>query len=234
LDPTEVSLSSASRRQLEELLEHAFSDVALLARALTHSSRAHEEGDAIGGNERLEFLGDAVLDLVTSELLMRRRPDAREGALSRARAAAVNQAALAECAHRLDLGRHVRLGRGEEQSGGREKPSILANVFEALLGALYLDGGLPAAARFIERHVGPALDSKRTVTDAKTRLQELLQRRGLAAPEYALIRSEGPDHAREFSVQVQSGDDVLGKGSGRSKRAAEQAAARAALSLLPE
>jgi len=200
--------------------------------ALTHSSRAHEEGDLLGGNERLEFLGDAVLDLVISELLMQLRPDVREGVLSQARAAAVNQTSLAEHASAIGLPRFVRLGRGEEQSGGRSKASILANVFEAVIGALYLDAGLEPARSFIRKQFEGSLELRSELVDPKTRLQEWLQKRGDPSPKYVLDLAQGPDHAREFSVSVHGAGRVLGSGSGRSKREAEQAAAREALRVL--
>ncbi len=226
------SLSLPVMAELEALLDHSFVDRSLLVRALTHSSRAHEEGDSLGGNERLEFLGDAVIDLVVSEFLMELRRDAREGVLSQARAAAVNQTSLARVALELGLQRFIRLGRGEAQSGGNEKPSILANVFEAVVGALYLDGGLDVAADFLERSLRPVLANGSQLLDAKTRLQEWLQKRGRAAPQYRLLEAEGPDHAREFRVCVETEGERLADGSGRSKREAEQAAAGSALAAL--
>jgi ribonuclease-3 len=220
--------------QLQERLGHLFRSAALLEQALTHGSRAYEQGDASRGNERLEFLGDAVLNLVISEQLMAQWPDATEGVLSRARAAAVNTAVLAECARALGLAELIRLGRGENSSGGRAKPSILADVFEAVLGALYLDGGLEVARAFLGREfAGRLLDPDVLRSDSKTRLQERVQERGEPAPSYETVAEWGPDHAREFEVVVRVGGRAVGRGVGRSKRAAEQAAAREALDSIP-
>jgi ribonuclease-3 len=204
-----------------------------LDQALTHRSRANEEGDPAGGNERLEFLGDAVLDLVVSELLMERHADAPEGTLSRARATVVNTRALAVHARELGLDRAVRLGRGEDRSSGRKKPSILANVLEAVLGAIYLDGGLASARAFVEREFTEALvRAGESRADPKTRLQELLQAAGERTPDYRTTAASGPDHAKEFQVEVCVGERVLGRGTGHSKREAEQEAARCALVAL--
>lgn len=213
---------------LEQRLGHRFRDRALLELALTHRSAAGERGS----NERLEFLGDAVLGLVVCELLMERNPDQTEGWLSRARAGAVNQDALAARALALGLGGCVRLGRSEQRSAGASKPSILANVLEALIGALYLDAGLTAVRALVERELGPELaDHERARADAKTRLQELLQARGQGRPQYRTTETRGPAHALEFRVEVRLGERVLGQGVGPTKRAAEQEAARRALEL---
>ncbi len=222
-EPAEPDLDAVQAR-----LGHRFANSALLREALTHRSRAHEEGGPAAGNERLEFLGDAALGVVTSELLMEALPDADEGALSLARAGAVNRGALARAARALDMGAWLRLGRGEAGSGGRDKDSILANVFEAVLGALYLDGGLTAVRALVVRELGPtlALAARR---DAKTELQEALQADGRPAAEYRVRAERGPDHAREFEVEVLCAGRVLGAGAGRTKREAEQAAAREAL-----
>jgi ribonuclease III len=215
------------------VLGHRFAKRELLELALTHSSRAYEDRDGTRGNEQLEFLGDAVLSLVISERLMELKPADPEGALSQARAATVNQGALATLARRLGLGEFVRLGRGEDRSGGREKDSILANVFEALLGALYSDAGLAPVRELVRREFTGELSSPPSqVHDAKTRLQELLHRLGEPAPTYVLTDTRGPDHAREFSIEVRSGERLLASGEGRSKREAEQAAALDALAVL--
>jgi ribonuclease-3 len=206
-------------------LGHRFANAARLREALTHRSRAHEEGGPAAGNERLEFLGDAALGLVVGELLMEALPDADEGALSLARASAVTRAARA-----LELGQWLRLGRGEARSGGRDKDSILANGFEALLGALYLDGGLAAVRALVVRELAPTLELATSARrDAKTALQEALQARAQPPAEYRVLAERGPDHAREFEVEVSCGSRVLGTGVGRTKREAEQAAARQAL-----
>ncbi len=221
--------ADAAGRSLEERLRYRFVDSELRTRALTHRSRANEEPGA-AENERLEFLGDAVLDLLVSEALMEAHPEAPEGTLSRARATLVNQRALAEHAQRLGLDQEVRLGRSEEGSSGRSKPSILANVFEAVLGAIYLDGGLEPARALVRREFGESLACAAALPlDPKTRLQELLQARGEATPSYRVLDMRGPDHAREFAVDVRVSERVLGQGTGRSKREAEQAAAAAAL-----
>jgi ribonuclease-3 len=217
------------------VLGHRFAEKALLRLALTHRSRVNEEGGRGVGNERLEFLGDAVLDLAISELLMERSPDADEGRLSRARAELVNTRALARHAQHLGLDRSVRLGRGEARSAGRRKASILANVFEAVLAALYLDGGLEPVRALVEREFGALLDDPALFeADPKTRLQELLQAAGRPIPVYATTRTEGPDHAREFHVEVRVEDEVVGRGVGGSKREAEQQAASQALEHLAE
>jgi ribonuclease-3 len=174
-----------------------------------------------------------VLGLLVAEQLMAAHPDAAEGALTYARADAVNRAALAERARALGLSELVRLGRGEQKHGGHAKQSILANAFEALLGALYLDAGLEAARSFVARELGPALaDPARLERDAKTHLQQLLQAGGREPPRYTTVATSGPAHEKEFQVEVRAGETLLGVGSGSSKRAAEQAAAAAALAGL--
>jgi ribonuclease-3 len=227
------SLRPPDLEELQERLGYRFADCELLSSALMHRSRVHEDGGSGHGNERLEFLGDAVLDLLVSELLMEAHPESDEGRLSRARAAAVNTDALAERARDLDLGGFVQLGRGERRSGGAEKASILANVFEALLGAIYLDGGLGPVRALVERDFGAELRAPDAGgRDAKTLLQEELQRRGQPAPHYEMLRESGPDHRKQFSVEVRADREVLGSGLGGSKRAAEQAAAGEALARI--
>ncbi|MCZ6569323.1 MAG: ribonuclease III [Deltaproteobacteria bacterium] len=212
---------------------YRFCDEAGLEQALTHRSRANEDGDPMRGNERLEFLGDAVLDLLVSELLMEKHAQVSEGTLSRARAGVVNTQALAAYARKVGLDQAVRLGRGEERSGGRRKPSILANVFEGVLGAIYLDGGLEPARIFVERECGEALAaSDQPAADPKTQLQERMQASGEPVPGYRTTAAHGPDHAKEFHVEVSIGERVLGRGQGHSKREAEQQAARRALASL--
>ncbi len=210
----------------------------MLEQALTHGSRAYELGDLSGSNERLEFLGDAVLDLVVSELLMDAHPAADEGALSRARSELVNTLALASRARSLDLGRWLRLGKSEEKSGGREKESILADVFEAVLGALFLDAGLDPVRGLVgeefRRDVAEVVKDGRSRGDPKSRLQEILHTRGEPAPVYATLSECGPAHAREFDVHVSVSGRVLGVARARSKRAAEQGAAERALRVLDE
>jgi ribonuclease-3 len=213
-------------------LGHRFRDRALLRRALTHPSFAHEEGQPTQHYERLEFLGDAVLDLVVSEILMERSPEADEGVLSRVRAAAVNRLALAGLARALRLHDCIRLGEGERKSRGFEKPSILADVFEALLAAIYLDAGLDPVRVLIEK-LSPGLGRGEGLErDPKSRLGEALQARGEPIPRYEVTREWGPDHAKQFEVAVRIGERVAATGVGLSKREAEQAAASEALAGL--
>lgn len=230
------SLAPAREGQLAALckrLGHRFARPELLRQALTHSSRAHDAGDLAAGNERLEFLGDAVLGLGVAEFLMKAFPDSSEGALSRVRAQVVNQGALAKHARDLGLDELLLLGKSERKNAGVEKPSILADTFEAVLGALYLDAGFAAASAFVAREFATDLRSASVVQrDAKTALQEALQAAGRGAPRYLTVREAGPAHAREFSVEVRIGEDVYGKGEGPSKQIAEQAAARDALLAL--
>ncbi|MFQ5696969.1 MAG: ribonuclease III [Myxococcota bacterium] len=220
--------------RVEQRIGHAFRDRRLLAQALTHPSYAHETGAGSAAHyERLEFLGDAVLELVVSDLLMRLAPEAPEGELTRARANAVNREALAGHARTLALGAEVRLSRGERQSGGADKDSILADVFEAVVGAVYADRGLEPARQLIERVVGPGLESPgASRLDAKSRLSEWLQARGEPHPSYALLASRGPAHRPEFEVGVSFRGMLAARGSGSSKQLAEQRAAARALERL--
>lgn len=217
-------------------LGYVFEKPSLLAQAMVHRSYAFEhKGKKVRqDNERLEFLGDAVVDLVVSDLLYRTHPDRREGELSRRRAALVNEAHLALLARRIGLDLFVLLGRGERKSGGQNKPSILAGVFEAVVGAIYLDGGYGPAHFVLEKLFAPWLvqGPEGSQGDNKTLLQELLQERHGSAPEYELKSASGPAHARLFTVEVRLGERALGQGSAGSKKEAEQAAAAAALQLL--
>ncbi len=224
---------------LQERLGHRFDDPDLLLRALTHTSWAHEFGGT--PNERLEFLGDAILQACMTTLLFQRFPDAPEGLLSRYRARMVNTEILAGLGAELDLGTVVRLGRGEDQSGGRRKLSILADATEAVLGALYLDAGfvpcLDAVARWMAPHLdalddGVARDGDRAWNDPKSHLQEEVQRRWQRTPTYEVVRANGPDHAPTFEVEARVGDEVLGRGEGGSKRDAMREAAADALRAL--
>lgn len=221
----------ASAAALEARLGYTFSERVLLQTALTH--RSHTAG-AGAQNETLEFLGDAVIGLVVSELLVRGWPQADEGKLSKRRAALVNAESLAAKAVEIDLGAHVLLGRGEEKTRGREKRSILAGTFEAVIGAVFLDGGFGAARAVAERLFGRDVEVEPGDDggEYKTRLQELAQRLYRNAPEYTLRGVSGPDHARAFESEVSIQGRVLGAGSGPSKKLAEQAAAREALSAL--
>jgi len=220
--------------QLEERIGYRFRDPANLIAALTHSS-------AIGAahprtSERLEFLGDAVLGLVLSDLLIRRYPGHNEGQLSRLRAALVSTVSFAAKARELSLNRDLLLGKGEEKTGGREKSSILAAVYESVMGAIFLDGGYEHVKEVASRHFHEAIDQvgRQRSTDPKTELQEICQQRHRATPIYRTVREEGPDHARRFVVDAVLGDAVLARGEGASKRRAEQDAARNALRTLTE
>lgn len=220
-----------SAGELEERLGYRFRDPSLLALALSHPSYAHEQ-DGSRGNERLEFLGDAVLGLVVAHELYAAHPDWSEGELTRARAALVNRLALATAARQLSLPSRIRLGRTELASGGEQKERVLGNAFEALLGAVFLDGGLPAVAALLRRELGPALEAAGAPVerDAKTALQEWAHAELRATPCYVTVSDTGTeaDEAR-FTVEVRVQDTLLARGVGRSKRLAEQAAARSAL-----
>lgn len=221
---------------LEERLGHRFADRGLLEEALTHSSYANEQG-LEANYERLELLGDSVLGLVTVEWLITRLPRAPEGELARLKSRLVSEPVLAEMARHLDLGAWMRLGVGEERSGGRDKRSLLADVFESVLGALYLDGGFEVARRLTVAHLEGALDQAEGETgdygeDAKTALQELAQARGWALPEYELIAAEGPDHQKLFTVVCRLAERSVSRGVGRTKKRAEQRAAAEALAEL--
>ena len=220
-------------------LAYAFRDDGLLRLALTHPSVAHETGAPSPHNQRLEFLGDAVLQLVLTRELYEKFPEFDEGPLTKARAKLVNRRTLAEHARSLDLGAHLILSRGEESSGGRERASTLADAFEALLGAIFLDGGFDAARAFVLREfnaeLAPAPESGLPdIENPKGELQELLQARSPAAPEYRLISATGPDHDRMFECTVEHEGVELARGRGKSKKAAESDAALAALKKLRE
>ena len=216
---------------LQKELEYSFRDPSLLIRCLTHVSYNYDK--SLGHNEVLEFLGDAVLDLAISDLLMRRFPKRSEGDLSRMRAALVNSSVLAEKATVLGLGALLRLGKGEERSGGRSKPSILAGAFEALLGAVYRDGGYEAAHKLVERYFAADVGEKNLgLQDYKTRLQEISQMLFREPPVYRLVSERGPDHAKSFVTEIAVGGKVLGQGEGGSKKQSEQEAAKKALDEL--
>lgn len=225
---------------VEHALGYTFRDKALLKEALSHRSWA-SEAEHIGGrphpsNERLEFLGDAVLQMVATDYMFRKYRNLREGELAKARASVVSSASLAEVATHLGLGRYVLLGRGERASGGREKPSILSDAVEALIGAVYLDGGWEAASAVVMSIFKERLDEAALgpgAGDYKTRLQELALASGRGLPEYR-VSEEGPDHAKRFFAEVLIGGEPLGSGEGRSKKQAEQSAAKEALKGIVE
>lgn len=221
--------------ELQERIGYRFRDLRLLQLSLIHSSFAFERLDDGRHNETQEFLGDAVLDLTVGYILFARFPELREGKLTRIRSALVNENGLADRAREIDLGRHLLLGRGENASHGRDKPSILSCAYEALVGALFLDGGYDAALAFVRRFFEPHIESHQELllsADAKSSLQELLQERFNEGPEYVLVDEEGPAHARLFSVTVRFQGEELGTGKASSKKEAEQLAARAALDVL--
>jgi ribonuclease-3 len=223
---------------IEAALSLTFSDKALLRRALTHRSYINENPDyLLEDNERLEFLGDAVLDFITGEYLYHRFPEMAEGRLTNLRSALVRTETLAQFAVELKLGDHLFLGRGEEESGGRERLAILCDAFEALLGALYLDSGIEATREFVCKIIEPALQeilNLDTAKDAKSRLQELAQSHFRITPVYRTIKEQGPDHAKEFTVEALVGDKIYGQGQGFSKQMAAQAAAEQALDVLQQ
>jgi len=221
--------------ELESLLGHQFREPRWLHQALMHSSRIPEraEQEPAESNEKLEFLGDAVLELVVSEELVREFPDWSEGQLSKSRARLVNATAISLSAQRLGLGKYLLLGRGEEKTGGRTKPALLADAYEALIAAIYLDGGLEAARGFVRRSLvegAIAVEAERLGhTDHKSALQEFLQSRGMTPGSYHVIAESGPDHQKTFRVEVRIAGQVTAMGCGRTKKEAEQSAAIAAL-----
>ncbi|RMF81944.1 MAG: ribonuclease III [Chloroflexi bacterium] len=215
-----------------------FNDTTLLETALTHRSFANEQDDLqIEHNERLEYLGDAVLDLIIGELLFVNFPDMREGELTRLRAALVRTEALAEIAIAIGLGEYLRMGKGEEASGGKDRPTNLCAAFEAVIGAMYLDQGLEAVREFAIPHFEPLLErvlADASDKDARSRLQEWSQAEYGVTPKYQTIDENGPDHAKEFTIEVSIDGQVIATGTGRSKQAAAQAAAQAALDQLDD
>ena len=221
---------------LQARIDYRFRDRGLLEHALTHKSRAAE--DASGGvadNESLEFLGDAVLGLVVADTLFRQYPDYTEGQKSKVKAAVVSTQSLARRAEAIQLGDHLILGRGEEKTGGRFKQALLADAYEALIAAIYLDGGLEAATVFLRRELKEAIDAGSAQTfapDYKSTLQERVQALGHPLPEYRLSGAEGPDHRKTFTIEVVVNGEVLGSATGRAKKEAEQEAARQALARL--
>jgi len=220
--------------ELIHQLSYEFKDVDLLLEALRHSSFVNEQSGALRDNERFEFLGDAVLSLVVGHLLMEKNPDLREGDLSRMRANLVNESQLARVARKIDLGSHIQLGKGETQSEGQAKKSILANAFEAVVAAIYLDGGLDPARNTIGRHFSPLVDLESATTthsDCKSQLQEWVQTTHGVTPSYTVIGEAGPDHDKTFRVQLRI-QNLTAYGEGRSKKIAEQDAARNALDML--
>lgn len=215
--------------QLEEKIGYCFQNKMLLRQALTHSSFSNEQKiNRYPDYERLEFLGDAVLELVSSDFIFHENPHMSEGELTKRRSSMVCEPALAFCARQIGLERYILLGKGEEATGGRKRDSIVSDVMEAVIGAVYLDSGIDEARKYIERFVLSDLEHKQLFYDAKTILQEEVQRENCSV-RYELIREEGPEHDKKFVVEVLVGDRKAGTGTGHSKKAAEQQAAYAAL-----
>jgi len=224
--------STESPENFSKRLGLPFTNYFLVCRALTHRSYLNENKDAIEDNERLEFLGDAVLDFVVADWLYNHYPEKPEGDLTRLRAALVHTDQLANFARKVDLGRALRLGRGEIQAGGRERSTLLCDAFEALIGALYLHGGIPAVNNFIVPLLMDVVDiifQNHLDEDTKSRLQEWAQGHGFSSPKYLLVSEKGPDHNKTFKMQVRIGEKPYGSGAGTSKQLAEKAAAKEAL-----
>lgn len=220
-------------KTLEAKLGYTFRDISLLENALTHSSCANESRGRLQSNERLEFLGDSILGMVVAEHLFRNHPDLPEGELTRTRAALVCEDSLVEVAQELGLGDHLKLGKGEEAGGGRTRPSIRADAVEAVLAAVYLDGGIGSARKIIQEYIlSREVAGWRASRDYKTALQELVQRESGQVLKYRLTGESGPDHNKRFFVEVELNGAAVGSGEGRSKKEAEQMAAKAAIEKL--
>ncbi len=223
---------TADIRKLQEKIEYTFRDTELLHRALSHSSYVNERQNAHQSNERLEFLGDSVLGFITAEYYYSQFKAYPEGDLTKLRAAMVCEKSLCVFARELDLGTYLLLGKGELCTGGRERPSILADAFEALIAAIYLDGGMEEAKKFVLRFVRKAAGTPGAFHDYKTKLQEIIQKNPEESVEYVHVGESGPDHDKRFTVEVHLNSNVIGRGVGKSKKLAEQEAAREALTLM--
>ncbi|MBQ8598799.1 MAG: ribonuclease III [Oscillospiraceae bacterium] len=219
--------------ELEQKIHYQFKDISWLELAMTHSSYANEMKHMTQYNERLEFLGDAVLSIIVSDYLFNNYT-AQEGDLTKLRAAIVCEKSLDVMARSIDLGKHLRLGKGEEMTGGRERPSILADAFEALISSIYMDGGIEPAREFVLPFVKEMLTSEERLSfkDYKTVLQEIIQQNPEEKLTYYLVEEKGPDHDKRFVVEVRLNSNVIGRGEGRSKKNAEQQAAKEALQLM--
>ena len=226
----------AKIEELEQVIGYEFKQQGRLRQALTHSSYANEKHmKKQSDNERLEFLGDAVLELVSSEFLFQNYPKMPEGEMTKFRASIVCEPTLALCTKELDLGKYLYLGKGEDLTGGRNRKSILSDAMEAVIGAIYLDGGFEAAKAFVHRFILVDIEHKKLFHDSKTILQELVQGNYKEELHYVLIGEEGPDHDKKFMVEAMIGEKVIGHGTGHTKKAAEQEAAyEALLKLRPE
>lgn len=216
--------------EFQNTIGYQFKNKDLLIQALTHSSFVNEQKiNKKPDYERLEFLGDAVLEMVSSEFLYKKYPDKKEGEMSKIRASLVCEPALAFCSEQIELKKYIQLGKGEEATGGRNKESIIADVCEAVIGALFLDGGIEYAKHFIDTYVLTNADSMQMFSDSKSLLQELVQARGLSPIKYEICGESGPEHDKIFDVRVLIGDKIMGEGTGKTKKAAEQKAAYQAL-----
>ena len=219
-------MNSKNLKDFQEKIQYLFKDKGLLETALTHSSFANEHHlEKHQNNERLEFLGDAVLELVSSDVLFRRYPEKLEGESSKTRASLVCEPALAYCARKMNLGEYLRLGKGEDMTGGRDRDSILSDALEAVIGSIFLDGDILPARKFIMDFVLNDIENTRLFYDCKTILQENVQSWSKDVLKYELVDVSGPEHNRTFVIQIQLGDRILGQGSGRTKQAAGQNAA---------
>ena len=221
--------------ELQDKIGYHFNNVSLLKEALTHSSFANEHrSQHIKYNERLEFLGDAVLSIVVSDYIFKNCPELPEGELTKLRASLVCEKSLYEFAKKIDLGNYLLLSKGERNNGGADRPSILSDAFEALIAAIYIDGGMKSASKHILNFVVPEIKNtkKKRINDYKTTLQEIIQKNPGEQLEYVLVDESGPDHNKHFVVEVHLNSNVIGKGGGRSKKEAEQQAAREALELM--
>ena len=220
-------------KKFQEVIGYHFHDEKLLRQALTHSSFANEKHlKKHSDNERLEFLGDAVLEIISSEFLYKEYPDKPEGELTKLRASIVCEPTLALCTKDIALGEYLLLGKGENQTGGRGRKSILSDALEAVIGAIYLDGGFANAKEFIHKYILTDIEHKQLFYDSKTILQEIVQENGTQPVEYILTKEEGPDHNKNFTVEARVNGKVMGQGSGHTKKAAEQAAAYQAIRVL--
>ena len=220
-------------KEIQEIIGYEFKQEGLLRQALTHSSYANEKHmKRLSDNEKLEFLGDAVLELVSSDFLYHSYPDLSEGDLTKMRASIVCEPTLALCTREIDLGKYLLLGKGENLTGGRTRKSILSDALEAIIGAIYLDGGMEPAKKFVHRFILTDIEHKKLFYDSKTILQEVVQGNYEETLHYELLAEEGPDHDKNFRVEARIGDRVVGEGCGHTKKAAEQEAAYHALLLL--
>lgn len=220
-------------KKLEEKIEYTFKDKSLLTQALTHSSYANEKQGGIKCNERLEFLGDAVISIVSAQYLYEAFPDMPEGDLSKLRSSLVCTGSLSDFARQIDLGSYMLLGKGELNTGGRDRDSILEDAFEALTAAIYLDGGMECAKKHVLRFLTEAVNTRHiNFKDYKTTLQEVIQKNPDQSITYVVSGESGPDHNKRFEVEVHLNSNVIGRGVGKSKKQAEQEAAKEALSLM--